>query len=206
MAPSVNMIRLQDAISGQVFHAGLATLLDAYRSARADPDRALRQIDADAKKFQARIDAGEAQQFEYEDGQIVYDYADDYGELAAEAREVIKLVEEAFVVALAHFWERFFLRRLGATIYREAEIYPFLQSKGWPLNTAKVEELRLCANVVKHSSGRSANELLSRRPDMFIAERIASGQAPGYENLKINEGDLREFFQAVEASGPRHRL
>ncbi len=80
---------------------------------------------------------------------------------------------------------------------------------------ARIEELRLVANVVKHAEGSSAEDLRRQKPDIFRDPRFAVLDAEwrthgkeiplrplveplAGEGLFVTDDDLREYFDAVE--------
>jgi hypothetical protein len=74
----------------------------------------------------------------------------------------------------------------------------------------KIEELRLVANVIKHTEGRSSDELLALRPDLFVhplfrTEKESFGSPPGDvrmplmgDDLYVSEEDLVVYTKAVQ--------
>jgi len=77
----------------------------------------------------------------------------------------------------------------------------------WP----KLNELQLVANTVKHAAGRSADELYTLRPDLFVHTGMDQSDlgiqfGPGHiaqpaagEDLFLTEADLNTYFDAAEA-------
>ena len=84
-------------------------------------------------------------------------------------------------------------------------IAPLEKLDGW----AKVEELRLLANTVKHAEGPSARELRRLRPDLFVppvikgsplekhALRRATEIPLGGTDLFVTEADLEKYRDAI---------
>lgn len=74
-----------------------------------------------------------------------------------------------------------------------------------------LEELRLVANVAKHATGDSADQLFKRRPDLFTApglNRMGFGkrddanqvaQPAAGEDLYLSEADINTYFDAAES-------
>jgi len=72
-----------------------------------------------------------------------------------------------------------------------------------------LKELRLVANAVKHAEGRSSNELLAVRPEIFVLPALRSD--PNFSNMRggevysplagqdifVTAGDLRRYSNAI---------
>lgn len=79
------------------------------------------------------------------------------------------------------------------------------------VDSTKVGELEYVANTVKHAEGRSARELRSRRPELFVppilrgsplGTMIQEGRRPsenplGGTDLFLSENDLQDYRDAV---------
>jgi hypothetical protein len=131
-----------------------------------------------------------------------------------------------FSVGLHHLVEQqqlTFLRRelvpwgedLAASQMKASEFQGRLRSEGIDTSKypcwAKMKELSLVANVVKHAEGNSAQKLRQVRPDLFTAPSIRSDEALSWiagrhlysplsgDDLYVTEADLTGYFDAAQA-------
>jgi hypothetical protein len=190
-----------------LFQYGVEELRRAYDAARESPDRDRARLDRQWEELEAEVAAGRASFVEEDsEGRVVYDRGEHAGEMTAEIEGVLRIIREAFAISLHHFWERELTVKLGRSRYDEAEAFRYLRRLGITPNETGLTGLRLAANVAKHSEGRSAEQLYELRPDLFDAER-ATGRddALGYEDLRITDEIIDEFFDTVRQSGPQRR-
>lgn len=92
-------------------------------------------------------------------------------------------------------------RRLGETHYDEAKHLPMLIDIGFTSDTQGLKLLRLAANVAKHSTGKSAQQLFALKPEMFDAS-VTSADDADYHALRISDGHIAEFFACLQRSAP----
>lgn len=117
-----------------------------------------------------------------------------------------------------------------SSLHRVSELRERLREGGCPLEDltcwAKVCELKLAANAIKHGEGRSLDELRSLRPDLLSAEDSADHnqdasrrwveRPAGGKDIYVQDDDLRiyfdmalqfwdEFSRAVEEHSAHHR-
>ncbi len=153
------------------------------------------------------------------------DYGNEYGETMFAIRQSVLNV---LAVGLQHLFEQqqkslFYQTceaRTGTEYSWKALNYSLLGSKVVPTalpGAAKLKELRLAANTIKHGSGKSALGLAALRPDLFVFElstaegasvdeqrRAAAMQAShlafaplGGGELYVTETDLADWSDAV---------
>ena len=104
-----------------LFQEEVGQLWRAYQASRAGLDRECEELNARHRRILAGAEANGGDTFEYdEDGNAIYDYAEETVDNIIDLSEVIKLVEEAFIISLDHFWERHFNKRLNVKIYSGA--------------------------------------------------------------------------------------
>lgn len=196
------------SIWAHLFDYGLDEIRRAYDGARESSDRALSRLELQWEELERDVAAGNASFVEEdEEGRVVYDRGEHAGEMKAEIDGALRIVREAFVISLHHFWEREIAAKMRTKHYDEAKAFAFLKTKGLKPDETLLSALRLSANVAKHNTGASANQLYSIRPDLFDAASMTrSNDPPGYEYLRIQDADVETFFEAVRSSGPqRHR-
>ena len=76
---------------------------------------------------------------------------------------------------------------------------------------AKLDELRFLANTIKHAAGYSAEELRTKRPDIFVPPGItklglSSIETPSYlpfeplsgQDIYVTRNDLEQYFDAAD--------
>lgn len=191
------------AIRGWMFQEDLRQLRDAYQASRSNPDNRQREAERAWAKLEEDVAAGVASLAEEDaDGQVVYDYGEHFGEIAAEIQRTQQLVREAFSISLYHFWEREAGRLLG-TEYKPKTGLGELEKLGLQPNIAGLERLRLVCNVAKHSAGGSADQLYQLHPEMFDTKRMSDFETgPDYESLILSDADMEAFFVVVQESGP----
>ena len=189
------------AIFAWLFHDDLELLTRAYQSSRVTAEKDKAVVEQRAAEFQKDVDAGKASWGEYdEDGNLLYDHGEDFGEVIEEKDGVLSIIRLAFVISLHHYFEQQLSKRLPGKKYDQAKAFSFLRSYGWQPRETELNELRLAANCAKHSEGKSADELYSLRADMFDANKIKNGFDPGYESLALTDVHVEAFFNAVGQS------
>ncbi|WP_179038906.1 hypothetical protein [Rhizobium leguminosarum] len=187
-----------------LFRQSMDELEEAYASARSAADSTRERLNREWEEFKREVDEGHAKLYEEnDDGQVVYDHGDEMWNRDQQAEGVLKLVREAFVISLHHFWEREINRRSKRTRYEKKKAFKFLEEAGLQLEKESLTALRLAANVAKHSEGGSADDLYLLRPDLFDAKAIKEGEKPGFSTLIITDEVAARFFEAVRRSGPR---
>ena len=191
------------AIRGWMFQEDLRQLQDAYKASRSNSDSRMQRAEQEWAKLEEDVAAGVASFTEEdEDGQVIYDQSDHFGEIAAEIERVQQLVREAFAISLYHFWEREAGRLMGKQ-YRPKSSLSELKQLGLCPDFAGLERLRLVCNVAKHSAGSSADQLHQLHPEMFDTKRMADFETgPDYESLILADADIDAFFSVVRKSGP----
>jgi len=120
----------------------------------------------------------------------------------------VRLITEAFIIALWHFWERRLLRapagdktRDEKGQYAHCKSFAWLKDNGCAPDGRQLGELKLLAETLKHHFGKCSRELYERRPDLFIefdAERIE----PSSYQLDMTPQRFDEYLDVVRRSGP----
>jgi hypothetical protein len=194
------------SIWAHLFRYGVDELRRAYEAAREASDRSRTRLNREWEQLEAEVAAGRDSFFEEdEEGRVIYDRGEHAGEMAAEIEGVLRIVREAFMISLHHFWERELTAKMKVSC-NGAEAFAFLKSMGSNPNEAALMALQLATNVAKHSEGRSAEKLYKLRPELFDTGAMArSKDPPGYEYLRVTDQILDEFFEAVRTSGPQRQ-
>ncbi|MEW5686902.1 MAG: hypothetical protein AB1942_18440 [Pseudomonadota bacterium] len=200
---------LLEKIQSWRFHYGLDLMVQAYRASRSEPQsdkarvmRAWQAIDASPGSVVNEADEDE--------------YRNHLSALDTEANEILKLIQESFVISLFHYWERQSKSWTGKMVYRHDDMMADLAARGMSPERASLDTLRLVANVAKHSAGDSAEKLFAKRPDLFRHSVVAEetqiprrddepepAYVPGYEDLRVSHELLEQFFADVRHSGPQ---
>ncbi|WP_457092062.1 hypothetical protein [Microvirga sp. P5_D2] len=183
-----------------LFRSKIDDLAMAYAAARKASDDERVSLEARWKTFQADVAAGKAEMVEeYEDGQLVYDHGEHFGELDSEVETALSLVRQAFVISLHHLWEREINSYMKTKRYVQEAAFAALAAEGLNVEVVELDRLQLTCNVAKHSSGNSATKLFKKHPTMFNVDSVH--KEPGYANLIVTDADLESFFEAVRKSG-----
>jgi hypothetical protein len=130
----------------------------------------------------------------------------------AEEREyfssMLPPIYESFTIALFHFWEKKVKQFGGSAVvdgnghYNHDRAMGFLKQSGWNPDPKSLYILQLTANVAKHSSGSSAEKLLSISPSSFTKAALQDHGLAGHETLVLTHDLLHKFFIDVEQSYP----
>lgn len=124
------------------------------------------------------------------------------GEVQAQIEPSQRLVREAFVIALFHFWERQANGWLGVSRYDEEAVFALLTELGRNPDKAALNLLKNLANCLKHGSsdkpGGACNLLMESHPDLL--DEVDG--FPTADNLRINDALVACLFKAVLRSGP----
>ena len=156
-------------VSALLFRYGLDELRRAYEAAREAPDRDRKRLEKDWGLLEVEVAAGRASFVETSDsGGVVYDRGEHAGETAAEIEGVLRIVREAFTIALFHFWERELNARMKVPRHKDDEAFAFLKSRGITPDESTLIQLHFAANVAKHGEGPSAERLCELRPNFFL--------------------------------------
>ena len=200
--------QLRSAAWGMLFQEEVGQLWRAYQASRAGLDRECEELNARHRRILAGAEANGGDTFEYdEDGNAIYDHAEETVDNIIDLSEVIKLVEEAFIISLDHFWERHFNKRLNVKTYSAPAVFEYLRNRGCTPNEAALSQLRYASNVARHTAGRSANDLFACRPDLFDAASVEeSGFVPDYDSLRVSHDFVVDSFNGVRNSGPQRRF
>ena len=137
------------------------------------------------------------------------DFADAARDQAAQYYVLLSNIRQAILNLLAaglyHLYEQH-REKLRLILQDRGRSMPTLASlDGW----AKVEELRLLANTVKHADGQSAQHLRKIRPDLFVPPVIKGSPIEkhvlavptenplGGTDLFVTEADLHNYRDAI---------
>jgi hypothetical protein len=192
---------------GLIFEAGFEELSRAYHTSinmHAD-----RKADAEATvRRRYRMTPDEViPEVEYDEhGEPSHDFWEDVSEVEREADSTAQIIRTAFLNGLCHFWEKHSNRWISRQAYDHKKVMAWLKRQGYSPDDEALKDLELAANCAKHGPGKSASQLLARRPDLFtIPEIINHPLAPfkaSDESLNIDGKALQAFFDVVRQSGP----
>ena len=187
------------------FHYGLDMLVAAYRRAADGPEADKMRAEASLKDWVASPS--------YQEHPDPQGYSDHLAGLHEEAEVALRLIREAFVISLFHFWERQAKAWThSGSNYHHDDVIKMLTQQGFTPEADQLRLLQLVANVAKHSAGRSAQELYEVRENLFRdPRRVLAPQIrlsddapyePNYDDLLVPGALLQAFFDAVRKSGP----
>jgi hypothetical protein len=185
-----------------LFDNGLSAIKQAYSESRSSMERDKESAKQDWQKHLKRIAAGDDQTL-YEDdatGQT-FDFGEYIGEQISNADETLRIVREAFLLSLYHYWEKQVRGWMKVKDYKQDKALPWLTAEGLTPDKNNLDVLRMAANCIKHN-----NQVLYKRyPKFFDASRIVGPTPDLHDALRIDDEHLDVFFHAVRASGPQPR-
>lgn len=194
-------------LHAMLFHFQFDDLRRAYGSSIASFEAAAEAADATVRRMYGFERDEPFLEVEHDDeGGSSMDWGELVGEIEHDAHSSKSLVRTAFVIALFHFWERETnrWRQVTGKTYDHQATMLWLTAKGiTPVDTT-LHELELAAHCAKHGPGRSCNQLLALRPDLFDLTQSAQS-VPTDSNLLITDHLVSGFFDAVANSGPKLR-
>lgn len=180
------------------FQLGLRTIEQAYRSSKDAFERNLAGTEAEWRRM-----AGVPSEQETDD--VAY-YRDHLIDEAFDAEQGLRLMREAFALAVYHYWEKEMCLHLGIRgkdAKNHANIMEVVVKDGRiEPDRAGLERLRLIANTIKHGLGQP---LYAEAPYLFVDEgrQLETDDRHGWHAfLRLRDEDVRAGFAAVRASGP----
>lgn len=185
-----------------LFRIGLETIERAYREGRKAFDEEIAQWNANYEEHQAAAAAGPPE--DEDDQTYSFDYGDHVGTMIYEAEECIRLLRDAFVLTLYHFWEKQALELLNRSTYNYKTIYA--AAKAHPElgldDPTHIDRLRMMSNCIKHDKG---HPLYEKYPEMFDPQLVPEkpNHRGWHQALRVSDADLEAAFAAVRAAGPK---
>lgn len=197
---------------GWRFNYAVECLGKAYQSARVVALGEQDDLRVRFDRYRAEIDEGMPPGMDEDDWERSNDAHESHlSDLYQEEETTLRLVTEAFIIALWHLWER----QITASMYRDREdgvryTYSHDATMGWLKRNGlapqprALRELKFLAETLKHSEGSSAEELFRLRRDLFDVHLDTADEA-GYEWVRVDHATFDHFFDAVRSSGPQDR-
>lgn len=181
------------------FEHGFLTLIKAYRSAMAwESDRAERPRVHLRHQLRRERDASE-----FVEDPLPYQGAPPTEEeelllVQWDAEDAMWALNQAFLIALFHFWERCTIAWCGISRYEHGQVMAWLRENGGDPDPDALRRLELACHCAKHGAGPSANKLYAIAPDHFSeADEIDS------QSLRIGKTRMEAYFAAVFRAAPR---
>lgn len=172
-----------------LYDYGIEKIERAYNAARSALDDEIKSVQVDFDKHIAAHGPDT-------------DYADHLIDMHTQADDSLKLVREAFALALHHYWEKKSNEWTGVSRYQYKQAHKELAKRGYLVEKVGLGKLRKTANTIKHDS----DELYKQYKGMFdksVARDIKNGDKPDYhDNLILTDADMQDFLRALKASGP----
>jgi hypothetical protein len=191
---------------GWSYHYALDTLDAAYKSAGLAAKAAQKKLDETYIDYEAQYAGGAPEGEDATDWQhSMAAWSERMSEDWQEAHDVLRLVTEAFTIALFHLWERQVKGVMDVTRYNHEQVFAFLSENGLTVNEYDIHSLELTANTLKHSEGRSAKDLYAADVGMFDIRIAPSEEYASYESLRVTHDHFQRFIAAVRSSGPTDR-
>lgn len=197
---------------GWRFNYAVESLAQAFQSAclaaRGEQD----SLRASFDRYERDIALGAPREMDEDDWrQSNAAHEDNLSDLYHEQDTTLRLVTEAFIIALWHLWER----QLTASMYRvrkEGQDYRYdhdaamgwLFRNGFRPQPRPLHELKFLAETLKHSEGSSAEKLFNLRRDLFDPV-IDTHDEAAYEWVRVEQSTFDHFLVVVRQSGPQDR-
>ncbi|MFS2110450.1 hypothetical protein ACCC88_12225 [Sphingomonas sp. Sphisp140] len=191
-------------------------LRKAYEAAREHLDAAVKEAEAFGREHDKRrpskIDA---------DYEHWVEYGDHLGEEILEARNSLQLVREGFAVTIYHAWERHAVHWMSDSESRRYDHFRHkktLTDAGY-IVAEGLNKLNKVVNCIKHNSDELWQQKSNRSMFDPVVAQIeeawagldGAGDKPRHpkkpiidyaQYLRLSEGDMDEFFDALKESGP----
>jgi hypothetical protein len=186
------------------FTMGVGAIERAYRASRESVDGQISKLDARWKEHLAAVEVGTAVTVEMdEETGHYFDFGEHIGEMATEAEERLRMVREAFVLILYHYWEKKARELLHIERYGQKEVFAAAKhDPRFDVDEPGINRLRLIANCIKHDAGRT---LFNEDPAMFEADLLVdwNRRSGWHDALRLRDEDVEKSFAAVRSSGPK---
>lgn len=188
-------------LHGFLFEEGLKRLEDAYMATvEALAHQKQRATEGVQKTYDPPGEFSPGEVFT-EEQLLSGDYHDEVSMLDEEFEETSRLIRDAFVITLFHFWERQAARWVynPRGSYVHADIMAWLERNGFKPDTDAMQRLQRAANCLKHGPGDACRALHGTDPTLFEPPML--DKTPN-SRMRITAEVLHEMFAVVWRSGP----
>jgi hypothetical protein len=186
------------------FTIGVSAIDGAYQTSRKAFEDQISALHARWQEHQAAVEAGNAVTVEEnEETGAYFDFGEHIGEMVHEAEEGLRLVREAFVLSLYHYWEKKACELLHIKHYTQDAVFAAAkQHSRLDIDEPGIDRLRRIANCIKHDKGKT---LFKEEAGMFEAGRVVDPEDPlgWHDALQLRDEDVENGFTAVRSSGPK---
>ena len=153
-----------------------------------------------------RVAAGEDQTV-YEDDETgqTFDYGEYTGEQRSNADETLRIVREAFLLSLHHYWEKQVRRWMKVKEYEQDKALTWLKAEGLTPDKHNLDVLRMAANCIKHNNKAFYNKY----PKFFDATMMSGQTQIGMTRYVLRTSILMSFsvpfarLVPIELFGPK---
>ncbi|APR53674.1 hypothetical protein CA223_19755 [Sphingomonas koreensis] len=199
------MAPLRFNLHGYSYQDGISVLLNSYHAAQDALDSKRERAVDEAVAYQQGLEEGtvEWQGERDEDGAVIWDHQSILDYNVRDAEEAGKELRKAFCIAMYHHWERSALNWVGKVQLTHAELVAKVEAIPYPVH-AKLHELYLLVNTLKHNNAKWAKMLAAERQDLIgIDLQGELTKVNWYGVISVQTKHVEEFFNILAASGPR---
>lgn len=187
---------------GFAFEKGVEQLIDAFRLAGGALEANRRNLEDELASYEAAVADGRGVIGEWEDDHWLWTQDQLLAIQIEDAADSLKLLREAFVVALYHHWERG-VRRQFKTDKRSHKDLVRLAEKGGLSMDPRLSGVRDLANLLKHSNRKRGLDLLASWPELLPSHFTPETKGDWYEAVILTDTTVQVVAEIIKASGPR---
>lgn len=197
------MAKLNWNFVGWIYQDGVTHLRGTFESASEGIKHRAQEAYRAVDEYDVEIAAGAPRQVERtEEGDIISDYRDVLLYHTETAEDAMWALNKAFAIAMYHHWERsardWTLKEHGGF----DKLVPAVEKCGYPISP-KLATLNCVVNLLKHANPKDGVALYKERPDLFRRHfDTSSGRFEWYEEVRLTDEHIAEFFDVLAASGP----
>jgi hypothetical protein len=201
------MAKLTWNFLGWIYQDGIRSLRATFEAASDGINRKIQEAYTALSDYDASIEAGAPPQIERdENGVVIEDHRDILIYHTQTAEETKSALNKALAITLFHHWERAARSWTKREHGRFATLCAHVRENGYPID-AKLEDLHLVVNLLKHANVRHGVALQSKRPDYFRRTFDGTrGTDEWYDELNLTDDHIAEFFDIIAASGPTQSM
>ncbi|MCW2339123.1 hypothetical protein M2337_003413 [Sphingobium sp. B2D3A] len=137
-----------------------------------------------------------------EDGFVIWDQQSVLDYNVRDAEEAAKELRKAFCIAMYHHWERSALQWVDKVQLKHAGLVAMVEAIPYPVD-AKLSDLHLLVNALKHNNAKWLKQLADKRPDLLMVDLQGEREKVNwYGVISVRPQHVEEFFDVLTASGP----
>ncbi|WP_419316817.1 hypothetical protein ACN2C7_10180 [Caulobacter sp. ErkDOM-E] len=186
-----------------MYQIGLNSIERAKKDAIGGFKAELARLEEEWREHKRKVAAGLIPDVEGdEETGYVFDFGEHIGEMQFEAEQCLKLVREAFLLTVYHYWEKEACGLLGISHYKQSEVFEAARvDKRFDVDEAGLNKARQIANCIKHDVGKA---LFKAHPELFDMEHKDPEDKSNWQRaLALTDEYLDGAIKVVRSSGPR---